>query len=149
MIGSDVGKDFLTKGIANPIGHQISIGKFVFTIIGVAKHWQSNWFLYADINKSAIMPLATSFFLSKDAQINNLLFRLVPDPYIAEVQNTLTDKMSQLYPQLKTTSRSPEQIIGIMKKQQNTFTWLLGSIGGIALLVGGIGVMKYYVHLGY
>ncbi|WP_264774196.1 ABC transporter permease [Coxiella burnetii] len=142
VIGSDVGKDFLAKGIANPIGHQISIGKFVFTIIGVAKHWQPNWFLYADINKGAIIPLATSFFLSKDAQINNLLFRLVPDPDIAEVQNALADKMSQLYPQLKTTFRSPDQIIGIMKKQQNTFTWLLGSIGGIALLVGGIGVMN-------
>jgi putative ABC transport system permease protein len=37
---------------------------------------------------------------------------------------------------------SPEQLIANMREQMRLFTLLLGSIGGIALLVGGVGVMN-------
>jgi putative ABC transport system permease protein len=37
---------------------------------------------------------------------------------------------------------SPSQILSVMSKQRTTFTWMLGMIGGIALVVGGIGVMN-------
>ncbi|WP_157870756.1 ABC transporter permease [Candidatus Coxiella mudrowiae] len=75
VIGSDLAKDFLDKGISNPIGHQILLRSFVFKIIGVTKPWQPNWFLSAEINKGVIIPLEVCYFLSKDIQINNILFR--------------------------------------------------------------------------
>ncbi|WP_172952116.1 hypothetical protein [Candidatus Coxiella mudrowiae] len=70
-------KDFLDKGISNPIGigHQILLRSFFLKIIGVTKPWQLNWFLSAEINKGVIIPLEVSYFLSKDIQINNILFR--------------------------------------------------------------------------
>lgn len=142
VIGSDIAKTFQSKGIANPVGKQIGIGSWIFTIIGVAKPWQTNWFLYADINKGVIIPLETSYLLSRYSSINNLLFRLVQKPSIDQVQGLLMTKMRQLLPQKNISFRNPQQIIDIMKKQQSTFTWLLGSIGGISLLVGGIGVMN-------
>ena len=77
----------MAKGIPNPIGHQILIGNYVFTVIGVTKLWQPNWFMYADINKGVIIPLEVFYFLSKDTQINNILFRLTPDPDISQVKN--------------------------------------------------------------
>jgi putative ABC transport system permease protein len=142
VIGSEIAKTFKSKGIANPVGKQIEIGNWIFTIIGVAKPWQTNWFLYADINRGVIIPLETAYLLSNYANINNLLFRLVQKPNIDRVQSLLMTKMQQLLPQKKISFRNPQQIIDIMKKQQSTFTWLLGSIGGISLLVGGIGVMN-------
>ena len=139
---NDIANNFRTKGITNPIGHQIEIGNWIFTIIGVAKPWQTNWFLFVDINKGVIIPIETSYLLSNYANISNLLFRLVAKPNIDEVQSQLMSKMQTLLPQKKISFRNPQQIIDIMKKQQSTFTWLLGSIGGISLLVGGIGVMN-------
>lgn len=142
VIGSDIAKTFQSKGIANPIGKQIQVGNWIFTIIGVAKPWQTNWFLFADVNKGIIIPLETSYLLSKFVEINNLIFRLVSKPDIDAAQNQLQTKVQQMLPDKKISFRNPEQIIDIMKKQQTTFTWLLGSIGGISLLVGGIGVMN-------
>lgn len=142
VIGSDIALTFAKKGIPNPVGHQVQIGSRVFTIIGVAGPWQPNWFLFANINKGVIVPLNTSYLLTQYAKINNVLFRLVQKPDLDKVQDQLTQKMAELFPNKKVTFRNPEQIIGIMQKQQNTFTWLLGAIGGISLLVGGIGVMN-------
>ncbi len=142
VIGSDIAKQFQQSGISNPIGKQIIIGKYIFTVVGVAKPWKPNWFLFATVDKGVIIPLMTSFLLSKYAQINNLLFRLIQNPDIDAVQNALQEKMSEIHPNLQTTFRNPDQIIDIMQKQQSTFTWLLASIGGISLLVGGIGVMN-------
>jgi len=142
VIGSELALTFAKKGITNPIGDQIQIGDRVFTVVGVAAPWQPNWFLFANINKGVIIPLSTSYLLSQYAKINNVLFRLEQHPDLEKIQAELTKKMEVLLPNQKVTFRNPEQIIGIMKKQQNTFTWLLGSIGGISLLVGGIGVMN-------
>ncbi len=142
VIGDSIAKDFSSQGITDPIGRQILIGNFVFTVIGVAKPWQPNWFLFADINKGVVIPLGTSYLLSKYSEIDNLLFRLIENPDVDQVQSALSQKMTQLYPDLKVTFRNPNQIINIMQKQQVTFTWLLGSIGGISLIVGGIGVMN-------
>lgn len=142
VIGSDLAKMFKSKGIANPMGHQIQIGNWIFTVIGIATHWQPNWFLFANIDRGVIIPLETSYLLSKYAKINNLLFRLVSQPDLSKIQAQLTTKMKILLPDQKITFKNPQQIIGIMQKQQSTFTWLLASIAGISLLVGGIGVMN-------
>ena len=142
VIGSSIAADFKKKGISNPIGKQIQLGNWLFTIIGVAKPWQPNWFLYAEINKGVIIPINTSYLLGNSSGISNLLFRLVQKPDIPAVQDRLTAVMKRLLPNDKANFRNPEQIIGIMKKQQSTLTWLLGAVGGISLFVGGIGVMN-------
>lgn len=142
VIGTDLAKAFSAKGIMDPIGHQIQIGDWVFTVVGIAQHWMPNWFLFADINKGVIIPLNTTYLLSKYAKINNILFRLAPQSNLPQVQAQLTARAAMLLPSQKVTFRNPQQIIGIMQKQQATFTWLLASIGGISLLVGGIGVMN-------
>lgn len=142
VIGSKLAAAFKAKGISNPIGKQIQLGNWLFTIIGVTEPWTPNFFIYADINNGVIIPLDTSYLLSSYAQINNVLFQLVPQPDINQAQQKIKDKMSQLLPSLNVTFRNPQQLIDLVAKQQATFTYLLGSIGGISLLVGGIGVMN-------
>lgn len=126
----------------DPLYEQILLGKHYFTIVGVAKSWTPNLFIFADINDGAIIPLQTSYLISKDAEINNVLFRLIQKPDLKDVQERLTEKLSLWFPNKKIEFRNPDQIISIVGKQRVTFTWLLGAIGGISLLVGGIGVMN-------
>ena len=112
-----------------------------FTIVGIAKPWTPNMFLFADINNGAIVPIRTAFLL-QSAQINEVLFRLIPKPDIPNVQEALTKTLTTILPQKKAEFRNPGQIIDIIAKQRVTFTLLLGAIGGISLIVGGIGVMN-------
>ncbi len=141
-IGSDVLKLFQQKGITNPIGQQIFIGNWLFTVVGVLRPWKPNWFVYASINKGALIPLRTAYLLSNSAAIKNVLFRLTTKADITSAQQAIKSTIEKILPGQRITFHNPNQIINIMSKQKTTFALLLGSIGGISLLVGGIGVMN-------
>ncbi len=141
VIGDKLAAGIRSQGY-QPIGQQLKIGSTYFTIAGVLKPWQPNLFIYADIDNGAIIPLGTSYVLSNQAQVSNVLFRLVLNPDLASIQSAIKDQMTFLLPDIQVQFRNPQQIIGIVAKQRQTFTFLLASIGGIALLVGGIGVMN-------
>ena len=142
VIGSTLAGDFAKKGISDPVGKQVQVGNQIFTVVGVAAPWEQNLFFFADINKGVVIPIGTSYTLSADAIISNILFRLVPNPDINTVQQDILQEMQKLLPGQNIVFRNPQQIINVMASQQSTFTWLLGSIGCIALVVGGIGVMN-------
>lgn len=141
VIGADLAKKIQNFG-ADPMGQQLNIGGTFFTVVGTLKPWPANFFLMVDMNQAVLIPLQASLYLAKDVDINNILFRLVPDPDLDLVQTEITARMTQMLPGRKIQIRSPSQIIDIVAKQRATFTWLLAAIGGISLLVGGIGVMN-------
>ena len=142
VIGEKLAEHMHEQGILNPLYHQIQVGKYFFTVIGIAKPWEPNLFLFADINDGMIIPLQASYYLSEHAEIHNVLFRLIEKPDLELAKRRLETRMKQLLPGKKVEFRDPGQIIDIVAKQRVTFTWLLGAIGGISLLVGGIGVMN-------
>jgi len=141
VIGSKLAKQFHLRYVT-PIGKQVRVGNRLFTIVGVVKPWTPNLFLYININNGVIIPIRTAYLTQKNVEINNVLFRLSEKPDLSLIQSKLTDVIARLLPSKKAQFRNPEQIIQIVGSQRKTFTWLLGAIGSIALLVGGIGVMN-------
>lgn len=141
VIGDKLAQKIMQTGV-DPLNKQIRVGTQYFTVIGIAKSWKPNLFLFADIDNGLIVPLPTSYLISKSTQISNVLFRLIQRPDLNEVQRQLTEVMKRIVPSKQARFRDPEQIIKIVAEQRKTFTWLLGAIGGISLLVGGIGVMN-------
>src|SRR3989344_3120321 len=142
VIGDQVAQNLKGSGAFSLLGKQIQLGKNLFTIVGVLKPWQTNLFMFSDLNQSVIIPLESTSLLDSKAAINNILFRVKKDTVLSDVQNLLTLKLEEMLPGQKIDFRSPEKIVEIMAKQRSTFTWLLGMIGGISLIVGGIGVMN-------
>jgi putative ABC transport system permease protein len=142
VIGDKIAEQLRQKGMYAPMGRQLQIGSMLYTIVGVLAPWQTNLFLFADLNSSVVVPLVQSYQLSQYAHINNVLFRLKKGSDLKAAQQDIHAKVQLLLPKKHLTFRSPKQIIGIMSKQRATFTWLLAMIGGISLLVGGIGVMN-------
>lgn len=141
VVGATLAKTIRQQNLS-VLGEQLKIGNAYFTIIGILEPWKNNLFFYTDINRSAIIPLPTAYFLNKKAALHDILFRLVKHPDIKSVQQALTRWMAQHYPKLDLRFHNPEQIIHVVAAQRQTFSWLLAAIGGIALLVGGIGVMN-------
>ncbi|HLD16663.1 MAG TPA: ABC transporter permease [Coxiellaceae bacterium] len=142
VIGDQIAQNIKQTGAVKLLGNQIQLGNTYCTIIGVLKPWQTNLFMFSDLNQSIIIPLQQAYYLSSTAQINNILFRVKKEVNLAPIQQALQDKVSLMLPGQKAVFRSPEQIIEVMTKQRSTFTWLLGMIGSISLIVGGIGVMN-------
>ena len=142
VVGANVAKTMLEKGVFNPVGKQIKVGDHYFTIVGVAKPWKENMFMYADVNESLIIPVNTSFLIDKNVQITNLIFRLNRNLNLKTVQANILGELKTMVPTMRAFARSPQQLVSSMQRQHRTFTLLLGMIGGISLLVGGIGVMN-------
>lgn len=142
VIGYEVYQSLKKISYKEPLGQQLQIGKNIFTIIGVAKPWAENSFVYANIDHSIIVPILTSTLLSKYATINNLLLRLAPQSDIPAVENSLQTYLLDLLPDKQIVFRSAKELIEKMRKQSDILTAFLALIGSISLLVGGIGVMN-------
>lgn len=142
VIGDGLAQQIKQISMDDPIGKQLRIGQALYTIIGVAEHWNENGFFNEDINQAAIIPLAGISLISKDAKINNAVLSLKPDTPIDDVIEQIKQIITAQAPKLSVFPRSAKQIIASMESQGHIFTLLLGVIGGISLLVGGIGVMN-------
>lgn len=142
VIGDGLAQQIKEISLDDPIGKQLRIGQALYTIIGVADHWQENGFFNEDINRAAIIPINGIRLVSQDAKINNAVILLAPDAPIDQVIEDIKEKINAIAPNLSVFPRSAKQIIASMESQGHIFTLLLGVIGGISLLVGGIGVMN-------
>lgn len=141
IIGSKIADKILKTGV-DPMGKQIRVGNNFLTVIGVMKPWLMNVFVAADLNRSIIIPLKTSYFLDNHASIDHLLIRLIQKPNIVLAKKDITKTLQDLLPQKETFFMSPEQIIHAIAKSRETYNLLLIAIGSISLVVGGIGVMN-------
>ncbi|PIZ04696.1 MAG: ABC transporter substrate-binding protein [Gammaproteobacteria bacterium CG_4_10_14_0_8_um_filter_38_16] len=141
VIGEKVAKKILSFG-ANPLYNQIRVGNNMLTIVGILKKWPENLFISADLNSSVIIPLPTSYLLNSKAKISNVLIRLSKQPNVTLAKQQITATMKILLPKKQLVFNSPEQLIDLIAKQRQTYTWLLVAIGSISLVVGGIGVMN-------
>ena len=141
VIGSGVA-DIIKKTGADPLYKQIRVGGDIFTVIGILKPWPPNLFISADLNHSLVVPIRASYLLAKNTHINSILIRLTHNPDIDLAKQKITAFLNILLPQKQVSYTSPEQIIQLIGKQQETYSLLLIAIGSISLLVGGIGVMN-------
>jgi len=142
VIGQGLYQQIKQQSLDDPLGKQLHLGTFIFTIVGVAQPWQENPFFNENINSTVIIPISTSQVLSKYAEIRNMVLRLEENANIDQVTGRINDYLSKVVPTKKAFIRSAQQIIQTMVNQREIYTVLLGLIGSISLLVGGIGVMN-------
>jgi putative ABC transport system permease protein len=142
VIGQDIYKALKKISYRDPIGQQLQIGKYYFVIVGVAKAWPENEFVYANVDTSIMMPLMASTVISKYATINNIIVRLKPNTDINAAKAQLTKRINAMVSNKHLEFRSAKELIAKMRKQSDILTVFLGLIGSVSLLVGGIGVMN-------
>jgi putative ABC transport system permease protein len=142
VIGQSIYNDIKRYTFRDPVGTQIQIGKNYFTIIGIAKSWPENSFVYANIDSAILIPIMTSLAINKYTAINNIIFQLMPGANIDEIKTHISHYLTSCLGEKNIYFRSAKELIARMSSQSAIFTIFLGLIGGISLLVGGIGVMN-------
>jgi putative ABC transport system permease protein len=142
VIGQEVFAAMKKISFKDPLGQQLQIGKDLFTIVGIADNWQENSFVYANIDYSVMVPILTTTAISKYANINNIIMRLLPSSNISKVENHITRYLNNLLADRQISFRSAKELVAKMRKQSDILTVFLGLIGSISLFVGGIGVMN-------
>ncbi|RPI01366.1 MAG: FtsX-like permease family protein [Ignavibacteriae bacterium] len=145
VIGPTVRDDLFGEG-ASAVGKTIRLKNVQFTIIGVTKPKGGNAFSSSD--NSIFIPLQSAQrFLSGDTYVSTIGVQAADSKSMTQVQNDLTvvllDRHKISDPQSADFSTlNQADILATASSVTDTFTILLGSVAGISLIVGGIGIMN-------
>ncbi len=142
VIGDGLYQQIKNITVTDPIGQQIQVGKNILTIVGVAKPWPENSFVYANVDNAVMLPLLTSTILSQSAIINSLVLQLKENAPTLQVQQHIQTHLQSILAHKTFYFRDAKELISRMTKQNEILTVFLGLIGSVSLLVGGIGVMN-------
>ncbi len=142
VIGHGLYEEMKKISFRDPLGQSIQVGKHIFVIVGVAKSWPENSFVYANIDNAVMVPIMASGLISQYSTINNIIMKLQPEADITRVEGHVGQAVNAVLANKQVSFRSAKELIEKMKRQSNILTVFLGLIGSISLIVGGIGVMN-------
>ncbi|MBY0541303.1 MAG: ABC transporter permease [Campylobacterales bacterium] len=145
IIGTTMVKQLF--GEDNPIGTNIRLKNLSCNVIGVLKSKGASAF-GSDQDEIIIVPL--KMFQQKikgDKDISSILISITDGKYIENAKTEITSLMQERR-SLRVDEpdnfhiRDMEEMLSAMTSTTKMLTYLLGSIAGISLLVGGIGIMN-------
>lgn len=144
IIGTDTAEQLFEK--EDPLDEKIKIKGLEFKIIGVLKtKGDQGWFNPDD---QVIIPYTTAMkILFGMDKLREIDIQANPNVDLEKMQQEITTilrKSHKLKPDIEDDFRIRNQaeIVDVASNVTNTFTFLLGGIASISLLVGGIGIMN-------
>jgi putative ABC transport system permease protein len=142
LIGSTTADDLF--GDVSPLDQQITVNGTLFTVVGVLGNKDGTGF--TDPNDVAIAPLtAVEESLTGYGPLQQLIVQATSADDVNAAQNEVTAVLND---KLHVTNTANEpfrvlnaaQLLSTQADTAKTFTVLLGTVAGISLLVGGIGI---------
>jgi len=145
VIGPSARDDLFSPG-EDPTGQTIKIKQIEFKIIGVTKSKGGSGFSNPD-NLIFIPYTTAQRYLTGNEYLTNIDVQAVDQNSMTDLQNQITTLLLDRHhisdPQLADFNiLNQSDIVAAASSVTGTFTILLGSVAGISLVVGGIGIMN-------
>lgn len=142
VLGARLAAELAAKGTAVAPGDALQLAGYVFQVIGVLGTQAPNPLLPLSIDDCILVPVESMRRLVPAPQIGSVLARNHhgADPLALAPQ--LRDYLIDHLPGREVDVQVPQQLLAGLERQSRLFSWLLSGLGGIALLVGGVGVMN-------
>ena len=139
VIGRTVKKELF--GESNPLGRSIKIGETKFRIVGIMAN--KGVTLGQDIDDLVFMPVETAQELFDQDGLTNILTQAINESAIDAAKQQIRDVLKERHAgEEDFTIVSQQAMLSTMQTILTTFTYVLGGIASISLLVGGIGIMN-------
>ena len=144
VLGSEVAEDLF--GAANPIGQEISLTvsghRFTFLVVGVME--SKGQVLFSNFDNRIYVPITTLLNRAMSTKfVSGFSIQAMSQaharPLVDELEFFLLNRLGDSN-QFRVMSQ--ETILETVSQATQTMTLLLGAIAGIALVVGGIGIMN-------
>ncbi len=151
VLGSKVAEDLF--GSVDPVGQRVKIKEKRFTVIGVLepKGGQMMGVSTDDIVVTPITTFQARLFTQHTARGEDAVQSIAVQVSSAELVDEAIEEIESVLRKRHRIAEdedndfaviSQEQILGMLTQVTGMFTIFLGAIAGIALLVGGIGIMN-------
>ncbi|MCT4708827.1 ABC transporter permease [Enterobacteriaceae bacterium H11S18] len=145
VVGAKVITAWKALGVRVDLGDRIQLGSYLYEIIGILKPNKHNPLLPAMVNMAIILPAERMQRIIPAPQISSVMARNPGDHAPEQTAHHLQQWLKKEMPGFDVNVQIPQQLIDGIAQQSRLFSWLLVGLGGIALLVGGIGVMNVMV----
>lgn len=145
VLGPTTRDDLFGEG-SNPIGQSIRIRNTDFTVIGVTKAKGGSGFTNQD--DTIYIPITTAQqYLAGNDRVSTISVQAGSQDAMADLQAEITTILLERHKlsdpaQADFSTLNQADIVATASSVTQTFTTLLGSVAGISLVVGGIGIMN-------
>jgi len=146
VIGPTTRDDLFGVGATNAVGQTIRINNIDFTVIGVLTAKGGSGFTNQD--DEIIIPIAISeHYLTGNMYLSNISIEAVDQNSMTDLETQVTNLLLQRHNISNPANAdfsviNQSDIAAAASSVTSTFTVLLGSVAGISLVVGGIGIMN-------
>ena len=140
-IGADIAKELRAVTGGSALGETVRTDTTVLRVVGVLDRAATGQRPF-DPNRAVIIPVESARRVTPRATLQDIAARMSPGTHHAQVAQQVRAWFRHRAPHVRTAVRSAEELIEQLHQQMRLYTLLLGTVGGISLLVGGIGVMN-------
>lgn len=150
VLGSELKKDLF--GYGNALGLEVQIGSSWFTVIGVmeakvVRKGKGTIIKVRNINRDIYMPITTAFrrfpIVEKRSHVDEIAIRVAQAKHLPSATRLIRDVLKRKHRGVKDYEIIlPEELLAQAQRTQRLFNIVVGSIAGISLVVGGIGIMN-------
>jgi putative ABC transport system permease protein len=150
VLGSELKEELF--GLRGAVGAKVRIGEAWFTVIGVmepktVRGGRATVIKVRNINRDVYIPITAALRRLPESQGGSTIDEIAIRVAEAETLSLTARLVREL---LNRTHRGvedyevmiPEELLGQAQRTQRLFNIIMGSIAGISLLVGGIGIMN-------
>ena len=141
VVGAGVAQALRAAGGERIVGETVRMEGALYTVVGVLEHVPRGMRRYGP-DQSVFIPISTARRVLPSPEIRNVSARMSSGAHHIAVVQDVVDYFGRVAPGREVYVRSAEALIEQTYKQMRLFALLLGSLGSIALLVGGTGVMN-------
>ncbi|MFJ4390868.1 ABC transporter permease [Pseudomonas soli] len=142
VLGAQLAVELAGQGSPPRPGESVQLAGYVFQIIGILRPHGQNPLLPLSLDDSLLVPFEGMRRLVSAPQIGTVLARSQASVDTVALAPRLQAALQAGLPGRDIDVQVPRQLLDGIARQAHLFTWLLGGLGGIALLVGGVGVMN-------
>lgn len=142
VVGARVARDLGAKGTPLQVGDLLRIDSYLFQVIGIAKSLPASSLIPVAVDESVILPIDGMRRLRPAPEIGSVIAKVAPTADLPAAAKVLRNYLIGWLNGRGVEVQIPQHLLDGLKRQANTFSYLLAGLGGISLLVGGVGVMN-------
>ncbi|EPT6912572.1 ABC transporter permease [Cronobacter sakazakii] len=144
-LGGNIANQLENAGKDIKPGDHIQLAGYLFEVIGIIKSDEQNPLVPFSVNDSIFVPIDSMRRIFPNPYITSVLVRNHDYEHVVQNAHILRNWLAKKISGVEISVQFPQQLLKGMEKQSRLFSWFLSGLGGIALLVGGVGVMNVMV----
>ena len=141
VVGAGIARAMRDAGAQSALGQRLVLAGQLWSVIGVLVPSGSSRFNYAPDQSVYIPVRAAALFTDQDA-VGDVIARVWPGVETEAGAQAMLAYLRASAEGIEVKAKTAEQLIAGMRRQGRLFTVLLAAVGGIALVVGGVGIMN-------